>query len=156
MDKKPLRSIRIPREAAIWWALFACVLALSAAGCGRDGAARYHLAGKIAYGGKPIPEGIIFFDPDLAAGQDGPQGYAVIKNGVYDTRNEGLGPGGGKYVLRLYALDGIPGPEAATGRPLFPEYTWREELPTQDATKDFNITRQAIAAASAGQEPSLQ
>lgn len=148
MDKKPLRSIRIAREPVIWWAFFAGVTALSAVGCGQGGATRYHLAGKITYAGKPIPEGIIFFDPDLAAGHDGPQGHAVIKNGVYDTRNEGLGPGGGKYVLRLYALDGIPGPEAASGRPLFPEYTWREELPTQDATKDFNVTRQAVAAAA--------
>jgi hypothetical protein len=113
------------------------------AGCGESGPRRYHLAGKITWAGEPIPAGLIYFDPDIAAGVDGPQGFAVIKDGQYDTRNDGLGQGGGKYVCRIFAADGVEGPESPLGQPLFPEYTWSVELPAAEGTKDFDIPREA-------------
>jgi hypothetical protein len=104
---------------------------------------RYHVWGKITWQGQPIPAGSITFDPDITAGADGPQGFAIIKNGEYDTRKEGgLAPAGGKYVARVYATDGIAGPELPNGRPLFRERLIPKELPKEDAEIDIDIPRQ--------------
>lgn len=89
-------------------------------GCQEQGPKRYDRWGKVTYKGQPIPRGTIHFDPDLHAPNDGPQGYADIINGEFDTRKKpGLGSGSGKYFLRINAADGIPGPEAPMGKPLF-------------------------------------
>jgi len=109
------------------------------AGCGDSGPPRYHLAGKVTFRGKPIPAGIIYFDPDLAGGHDGPQGFASIKDGAFDTRSGGQGHAGGKCVVRIFGTDGIPAPEANMGKNLFSEYALNVELPTQDSTKDFVV-----------------
>jgi hypothetical protein len=108
-------------------------------GCGKPEMKRYQLAGKITWAGKPIPAGMLYFEPDLAAGVNGLQGYAIIEKGQYDTRKGGQGHSGGKSVIRIFAGDGIPAPEAQMGRPLFPEYSWNDELPSADGTKDFEI-----------------
>ena len=110
-----------------------------ASGCGDSGPKRYHVAGKVTWAGRPIPAGVIYFDPDIANGKDGPQGFAIIKDGQFDTRDNGQGHGGGKGLLRITACDGVPGAEAPMGKPLFPEYFWMAELPEEDAAKDFNI-----------------
>jgi hypothetical protein len=110
-------------------------------GCGKPGPKRYHLAGKVTWGGKPIPAGIMYFDPDLASDVDGPQGFASIQNGQYDTRLDGQGHGGGKSVVRIHGADGVPTGEAAMGKSLFPEYSITIELPATDSTKDFNVPR---------------
>lgn len=113
------------------------------AGCGEKGAQRYHLSGNVKYAGQPVPKGIIYFDPDLGAGVDGPQGFAPIENGKYDTRQGGLGHGGGKVVCRLFAGDGKVVGEATLGKLLFPEYTFKAELPAADGTRDFDIAKDA-------------
>ena len=127
---------------AAWLVGSILLLAITLPGCGKPGPKRYHLAGNITWGGQPVPAGIVYFDPDLAAGHDGPQGFAPIKNGNFDTRLEGLGQGGGKYVLRLYAYDGMTGPELPMGKPLFPLYTTAVDLPTEDGTRDFDVPKE--------------
>jgi len=113
------------------------------AGC-EKGPKRYELWGKITYQGQPVPAGIIYFDPDIAAGADGPQGFASIHDGEYDTRKEGgQGPIGGKYVLRIYGNDGVPQPELAMGKPLFTEVLIPKELPKQDSELNIDVPRQA-------------
>lgn len=108
-------------------------------GCGPSQPPTYDLAGKITYLGKPIPSGILYFDPDIAAGADGPQGYALIKQGHYDTREMGQKVGSGKYVVRIYAHDGAVQPELPMGKPLFPERTLNIELPASDSEKDLDV-----------------
>jgi hypothetical protein len=129
---------RLPPRSLIL-ILCAVLAPLLFVGCAEKGAERYRLAGKITWKGKPIPAGIIYFDPDLSSGQDGPQGHATITNGEYDTAKEGLGPGSGKYSFRLYAFNGVPGVEAPMGQPLFPEYTWIETLPAGDSEKNIEV-----------------
>ena len=119
--------------------LLLLIAVLCAGGCGKAGPKRYHLSGKVTWGGKPIPAGMIYIEPDLAAGTNGLQAYAIIQNGQYDTRNGGQGHSGGKSVLRVFAGDGIASGEATMGKALFPEYSWNEELPTENAVKDFVI-----------------
>jgi hypothetical protein len=99
--------------------LFAFASLFLLTGCESKGPKRYDHWGKVTFKGQPIPKGIMYFDPDLAS-NDGPQGSAVITNGEYDTRQvRDSGPGSGKYLLRITAADGIPGPEAPMGKPLF-------------------------------------
>lgn len=119
---------------------FAPVLVLATlAACGSDGRTRYPLSGKVTFEGRPIPKGIIYFDPDVTK-NDGPQGFALIENGTYDTRNQGQGTSGGWHQARLFACDGVVGPEAPMGRPMFPEYSWNVEVPAAESTLDFAIT----------------
>lgn len=120
------------------WSIVGLVLVglFATAGCDNE-PKRYHVWGKITYQGQPIPAGSIHFDPDIKSGGTGPQGFAIIKNGEYDTRQDGLGQIGGKYVARVYGADGIPQTEAPNGRPLFPEREIPFELPTED--KELNI-----------------
>ncbi len=99
--------------------LLTLLLAASAIGCGPKGPQRYEHWGTITFQGKPIPAGEIRFDPDLV-GNDGPAGYAVIKNGQFDTRlRSESGAGAGKYRARVFAADGIEAPEAPVGKMIF-------------------------------------
>ena len=123
------------------------VVLLLAVLCGASGCEKkvqyYHVWGKITYQGQPIPAGSITFDPDIAGGVDGRQGFAMIKNGEYDTRiDDGRPTPGGKYVARVYATDGIPGPERPNGKPLFPERLIPKELPKADGPLDIDVPRQ--------------
>ena len=61
------------------------------------------LSGEATHGGKPIPAGRIYFTPDSAKGNNGPQGFAPIKDGRYDTRNDGHGAVAGPMVVRYDA-----------------------------------------------------
>ncbi|ADB17678.1 hypothetical protein Psta_3013 [Pirellula staleyi DSM 6068] len=129
--------------------LAGCSLAalLLVPGCGSDGRTRYRLSGKITFAGQPIPKGIIYFDPDVAQGNDGPQGFAIIENGSFDTKNLGQGTSGGAHLARVFGCDGIEGPEAPMGRPIFPEYTLAVTLPAEESTLDLEVPRAALTPA---------
>jgi hypothetical protein len=122
-----------------FYILISALLILSCSGCGPTEAPRYHLSGNITFNGKPIPKGTILFDPDLAAGHDGAQGYANIENGKFDTKISGRGHCGGKVLLRIHGGDGAPLPELPFGNPLFPETSLPLELPTADAVRDIEV-----------------
>ena len=122
------------------WPLGMLVLVgLSLAGCGRSGPPRYELSGTVTYGGQPLPAGVIFFDPDVRQGNDGPQGFAHIQDGRYDTRQKGKGQVGGPHRVRIFGFDGHPGPELPMGKPLFSEYQADHHLPRENSTRDFDV-----------------
>jgi hypothetical protein len=114
---------------------------LATAGCGPQERPRYHFSGTITYQGKPIPKGTILIDPDIAAGADGPQGFAEIEQGEFDTRRGGQGHGGGKVVLRIHGGDGSPlaGEEAPHGKPLFTPIEVALELPHAESKRDLAL-----------------
>src|SRR3954451_11794285 len=99
----------------------------------------YRVSGNVTFAGKPIPKGLIFFDPQ----GEGPQGFANIENGKYDTSLPGKGKGirGGAYDIRVNGFTGIEKNEAPFGDALFPEYTGKKELPQEDSTFDLDITK---------------
>ena len=103
------------------------------AGCSSD-EKMYRVSGTVTHKGKPIPKGLIFFDPK----EEGPQGFANIIDGRYDTA-QGKGVRGGAYDIRVNGFDGKVGPEAPFGQALFPEYTGTKELPKQDSTYDLDV-----------------
>jgi hypothetical protein len=97
----------------------------------------YRVWGTVTYGGKPIPKGLIFFDPQA----DGPQGFANIVDGKYDTSQQGKGVRGGAYDVRVNGFTGIEAPEAPFGQALFPEFHGTKELPQADSTFDLDVPK---------------
>jgi hypothetical protein len=113
------------------------ILGLAAvAGCTKE-ERLYRVSGVVTYNGKPIPKGLIFFDPKT----DGPQGFANILDGKYDTSQQGKGVRGGAYDVRVNGFDGKEANEAPFGQALFPEYTGAKELPEADSTYDLEIPK---------------
>lgn len=70
-------------------AVFVLAIATAVTGCGPAGPKRFHLEGKVTYGGEPVPSGLIRFEPDATRGNAGPVGYAAIQNGHYTTATAG-------------------------------------------------------------------
>ena len=54
--------------------------------CSGQGTDRFDVSGTVTFNGQPVPAGQVVFSPDLSKGNDGPQGYAEIHGGRYDTR----------------------------------------------------------------------
>lgn len=122
-------------------AVASCLFAV--VGCGSDeGVARYRVTGDVTYAGQPVPRGFVTFSPDAESGNSGPGGGAPIYNGKFDT-NKGKGIVGGPHQVRIIGYDGVPtemeGEELADGKPLFPPYETKLDLPSEDGTRDFVI-----------------
>jgi hypothetical protein len=114
------------------------VLGLAAlAGCGAGEEKLYRVSGVVTYDGKPVAKGVIHFDPKV----EGPQGYANIVNGNYDTAQDGKGVRGGAYDVRVNGFDGKEANEAPFGQALFPEYTGTKELPKENSTYDLDVPK---------------
>lgn len=128
------------RFASSAFGLLALCLILS--GC-QEEEKLYRVSGTIKYDGKPIPKGLIFFDPDPTKGTPGTQGFANIENGKFDTSlaNQGKGIRGGTYAIRISGFDGVEGPEAPFGQFLFPEHQLTKELPAEEQTFDYEIPK---------------
>src|SRR5262245_21835714 len=95
----------------------ALIVCAAVAGC--SGASLYDVKGTVNWNGDPIPAGVIWFEPDVAKGNiNGPQGYAQIKDGKFDTRQNGRGVRPGLYTIRVEAFDGKPANELPLGKPL--------------------------------------
>ena len=124
---------------AVFLAAFVCSVVF-VAGCVRKEPI-YDVSGTISYDGKPIPKGLIFFDPEKDT--PGTQGFANIENGKFDTSVAGKGKGirGGLYTIRIGGFDGKEGPEAPFGQSLFPEHQFTKELPAEKQTLDYDVKR---------------
>lgn len=120
----------------------AAVLAAAAllAGC-NSGEQLYDVSGTVTFDGKPIPKGLIFFDPDVTKGGSGGQGFANIVDGKFTTADKGRGVRGGAYLVRVNGFDGKEAPEAPFGMYLFPEHQEPRELPKAPSTLDLALTK---------------
>jgi hypothetical protein len=100
----------------------------------------YHVSGEVNYKGTPLPAGVIFFDPDATKKNSGPQGYAMIKDGKYDTSAQGGAPVvGGAYIVRIEGFDGKPGNELPLGKALFTDFQKAVDLPKENCTQNFEV-----------------
>jgi hypothetical protein len=71
-----------------------------------------HVRGTVTHNGQPVPVGFIIFQPDIAKGNRGLQGYAEIKDGQFDTRQSGKPVGLGAQVVLIRGGDKIePNPD---------------------------------------------
>jgi hypothetical protein len=119
-----------------------CLLFL--AGCaGQTG--RFDVSGKVTFRGAPVPAGTIVFTPDVAAGNDGLQGIAEIRDGRFDTRGTKRGGPGGAVVVRIEGFDGKPFEEHPYGKRLFAPYHVKVSLPRENTTMDFEVPAAAAA-----------
>ena len=64
--------------------------------------------------------------PDFVNGNDGPQGFALIKDGAFDTRNGGQGHGGGAMLIRIEGKSDTP---RFYGNPIFAAHQVLRERP---------------------------
>jgi len=116
------------------------------AGCGgNEGPQRYRMQGTVEFDGKPVPSGMIYFDPDASKENKGPQGFASIVAGKFDTRNGGQGHIGGPMKIRIVGLSAVP---TATGddtpKPaLFPEFQEVVQLDKSDGTRAFVVPKES-------------
>src|SRR5262249_315567 len=117
------------------WMLWLVGLVVLAA-CSQD-EKLYRVSGNVTFAGKPIPNALLFFDPQ----GEGPQGFANIVDGKYDTTLQGKGVRGGSYSIRVNGFTGIEKNEAPFGDPLFNEYTGTKDLPKEDSTFDLDIPK---------------
>jgi len=125
-----------------WILLVGCLAGCSSAG---DGVRLYQVSGKVTFQGKPVSAGVIFFDPDAAAGNSGPQGSAEIVNGTYNTATKtGKGIAGGPMVVTMTGWNSAPANAEQLSRDaLFTDYVVRKEFANKNSEMDFEIPAEA-------------
>lgn len=120
-------------------ALILVLFATLMLGCQTD-PRRFHVKGTVTYKGAPVVAGVMFFDPDPGKQNDGPQGYAFIKDGKYDTAETGgKGIVGKAYLVKIQGFDGKPGEELPMGRVLFTNFQEAVDFPLENTTRDFKV-----------------
>jgi hypothetical protein len=119
----------------------ACLLACLMAGCGGSGGpTRYQVAGKVTFGGKPVPAGTIVFEPEGVDVTADNMAHAEIRDGQYKTLPK-MGVIGGPQKVYINGTDGVAHEEAPLGAPIFRTFTTTIELPQADATHDFEVPK---------------
>ncbi|MBN2021567.1 MAG: hypothetical protein JW809_02130 [Pirellulales bacterium] len=113
---------------------------LSAAqGCGKDAVPRHNLSGTVTFRGKPVPVGLIVFEPDATKGNRGPQGYAQIFDGQYETEKFGKGAIIGALNVEITGFPPGDGSAGDPNVPLFPPYKTKVEITQDTNTLDFDV-----------------
>jgi hypothetical protein len=131
----------LSHRSTSWVLILGCIALL--AGCSESGPARYRIQGTVEFDGRPVPAGTIYFDPDSSKGNKGPQGFATITDGKFDTDIGGKGRVGGPMTVRINGLaslrtttdDDTPIP------PLFPEFIESVELDRSDDMRGFIVPK---------------
>lgn len=121
----------------VYAALF--LTCISAAACSKSEFNRQPISGQITYAGKPVESGFIVFEPDSEKGNRGPQGYASIVRGKYQTSETGKGTVGGPVKVKIVGLK--PPREASedSGLPLFEPYEIAIEIAANTTTLNFEV-----------------
>ncbi|PQO46075.1 hypothetical protein [Blastopirellula marina] len=124
------------------WLLLPIVVALVGCSQSSDDPRTFHVQGTATLAGKPIPRGGITFDPDGTLGNSGPQGYAEIVDGKFNTRQNGRATTGGDQVVTISAYDGVATEDNPEGSPLF--FGWNTKVKFTDekySTMDFDVKK---------------
>lgn len=131
------------RDACRGLAVFALCIAASCCGCRKADVGRYRVHGTVEYQGRPVPLGRIVFEPDLGRGNRGPQGFAPIEDGRFDTDHRFCkGATGGPTIVRIDGFETAPstdGDATTAGRRLFETYETRIDLPLTSNRQEFTV-----------------
>jgi hypothetical protein len=128
-----------------WVGTAVLLLATAIIGCSDDGPKRARLSGEVKYDGQPIPYGEVLFTPDAAHKNSGPQGFASIRDGKYETGSD-KGIAGGPTIIRV---TGFTGP----GGKLLCEVEFPADLPRDGGTHNIDVPKQkAVPATKKGPE----
>ena len=95
--------------------------------------------------------GQIVFEPDRSAGNSGPQGFAEIRDGKYDTTT-GKGTVGGVHIVRISGYEGgaaggvsEEGSETeGSATELFAGFQTNADFPKEASTMDFAVTSDEV------------
>lgn len=120
----------------------ACAAAVTCVGCADRDLGRHRVQGTVRYQGKPVPLGRILFEPDANRGNQGPQGFAIIEAGRFDTRHRFCrGVVAGPTIVRIdgFAIDPAARDASTAGRQLFETYETRLDLPPAASWHDFDV-----------------
>jgi hypothetical protein len=131
----------------IFIVLICCVLmTVVFTSCKRRSSLRNEIRGTVTWKGKPIPGGMVTFAPNGVKGNRGPQGFAMIKNGKFDTAEAGKGIVKGAVIISISATDGKPIGEFSLGKPLFtpPSVISEMEIPTDLEKLKLEIPESAV------------
>ena len=112
---------------------------LAAEGCGKAKAQRHHLSGRVTFQGKPVPMGQIVFEPDIRQGNRGPQGYAEILDGQYQTDQHGKGVMMGALTVEISGFPPADGSAGNPDTPLFTPYKTTAQVSKETTTLDFEV-----------------
>jgi hypothetical protein len=118
------------------------LLATVLIGCnsgGGDGPSRNRLTGAVTLDGQPVASGQIFFDPDVSQGNSGPQAFATIKDGKYDTSAaDSKGHVGGPHKVRISG----------------PDFNYESKtpvnLPKENGTQNFELKSSEVTKVTPG------
>jgi hypothetical protein len=116
--------------------LIACMFL---AGCSKPEFERFPLEGNIRFAGEPVTSGFIVFEPDTAKGNRGPQGYASIVHGRYETDSTGKGPVAGPIKVRIVGLKAGGAASEDRGISLFEPYETSIDVSAATSAIDFEV-----------------
>jgi len=123
-------------------------------GCGHSDGVR--VSGTVTFAGRPVPAGMIYFEPDADRGNAGATGFAKIEDGRYDTSAPGRnrGASGGPQRVRIDGHDPAPPGTVneAGGRKLFAGYVTTIDLPSAAVVRDFVVPDEAADRPGARRE----
>jgi hypothetical protein len=126
----------------VTFATLAAVLYLiNSSGCGKGDSGRVAVWGNVTWKGQPVPAGVIYFSPDTKKGNKGPQGFALIKEGHYDSRDaksKGCVTGPLVAVVQGCIGEGRSG-TFPYGRPLFASHELALDVPVDGGQLDLTI-----------------
>jgi hypothetical protein len=125
-------------------------------GCGKDGPSRLDVWGAITWKGQPVPSGVIFFEPNTTKGNKGPQGFALIKEGKFDTRYErSKGCMAGPHVATIQGGDGQGKTSGRPyGRSLFASYNVEIDIPPDGGEINIEVPASVPPAPATASEES--
>ncbi|WP_437230938.1 hypothetical protein SH661x_002223 [Planctomicrobium sp. SH661] len=126
--------------------LGAAGLLLLLSGCAKvaEGPVRYQVSGQVTFDGQPVPHGSIIFDPDVQAGNSGPQGSAEIINGSYSTAlHRGTGVVGGPMLITVTGMKNQNVLEGEDPGLLFKDFSLKQDIPKEKFVLDVLVPREA-------------
>lgn len=128
-----MTSTRKLRRTAFVFSIALVILS----GCTPDSdVARVQISGTVSYGGSPIPFGDVVFTPDSSKQNSGPQGFAKIVDGKFNTTaDKGKGIAGGPTICTVTGFSGSDG----TGMICSKEV--QLNLPTENGVFDIVVPR---------------
>jgi hypothetical protein len=127
------------------------LLAALVLGCGSGGSEQFHVSGRVTFGGQAVPAGTVIFEPDAVKGNNGPQAFARIRDGTFDTARDGRGTLGGPHKVTILGCDGVHISETSPqGKPLFEPFTTTADLPRAAAKLDLEVPTSPARKTSRG------
>ena len=113
------------------------IIFVAVAGCSPSNG-RNNVFGTVTYDGKPIPAGVMVFEPDTAQGNSGPAAMLQFKGGQYKSES-GRGPVKGPHRVRVQGFDGVADKEMPGGRQLFAEKVVTVDIPDGGGQVDIDV-----------------